>query len=307
MSQFKVSLPVAAQTAHIFVDASNVNVLANEIPALDAIARSGFSRFATAFVVGSSEDRCLKPSTWSSLGYQVSWTERHGRPESDFRVDTTIVAAMQKDILIHTDASDRVMVLLSGDGNDNDGLPSFRDAVNLALSHGWSVKLICYKPNSIYRALESQYPGRMQIRLITSDEIAQGVREHAAAASTTQHRASREAFIGGKSRSRTPSPPELLKGHCTHFAAGYCKYGDACNFIHLAPRHPPPTETLPIHVPMPNPRYCSNQSSNFQPAMKQRDDQHFSAFDIAVMERVEQVIRGEQRAFTITTHSTIRI
>jgi hypothetical protein len=184
-------------------------------------------------------------------------------------------------------------------------LPSFRAAVNLALSHGWSVKLICYKANPVYRALECQYPRRMQIRLVTRDEIAGGARVRADPVATMQHMA---AAIGGKSRSRTPSPPALLPEHCIHFAAGYCKYGDTCKFIHTAPRHPTPAQALPLplHVPKPYPRVCSNQCSHFQPAPKQRDNSYLPAFDDEVMQRVEQVIRGQQRAFTITS-SSIRI
>ncbi len=308
MSHFKPSLPGAAQTAHLFIDASNVNVQAHEIPALDAIARNGFSRFATALVVGSTEGPSPKPAIWSSLGYQVRWLERLGRPESVFNVDTAIVAAMQQDILMHLDgASDRVMVLLSGDGNDNDGLPSFRSAVQMALSNGWSVKIICYKPNPVYRALECQFPLQMQIQLITHDDIAQGTLGCAAAPAIKQHH---PAVIGGKSRSRTPSPPGLVQQHCTYFASGHCKRGSACKFIHVAPRHPPPPaqvsaplDVLPLPVPRPYPRDCAHHCSHLQPQHQSPVHQQLSAFEDLVMQRVEQVISGQQRAFTISTSS----
>ena len=99
MSQIQFSRPGAAKTAHLFVDASNVNVMPHQIPALDAIARDGFSRFATALVVGSTEGPSQKPAIWSNLGYQVKFSERHGQPESAFNVDCTIVSQMLLDIL----------------------------------------------------------------------------------------------------------------------------------------------------------------------------------------------------------------
>jgi hypothetical protein len=173
MSHFKRSLP-GAKIAHLYVDASNVNVRPHEIAQLDAIARFGFSRFGTALVVGSAAGPSPKPAIWSSLGYKVVWTERNGLPESRFNVDTAIVAQMLQDIVIHQDTSNRQMVLLSGDGNENDGMPSFRTAVQQALIKGWDVKLVCYKPNPVYRALQSQFPGQMQIQTISQDEIAKG-------------------------------------------------------------------------------------------------------------------------------------
>jgi hypothetical protein len=117
--------------------------------------KSPLSRFATTFVAGSSKGFCPKPAKWSALDYQVQWTQRKGRPEREFHVDSVIVSAIQRDILMHRDdASNRVLVLLSGDGNDNDGLPSLRDAVQQALHDGFAVKLVCYKPNPAYVKLE---------------------------------------------------------------------------------------------------------------------------------------------------------
>jgi hypothetical protein len=88
---------------------------------------------------------------------------------------------MLQDIVIHQDSSNRVMVLLSGDGNENDGMPSFRTAVQQALIKGWDVKLVCYRPNPVYRALESQFPQQMPIQTISLDGLGRGT---AAAAPT---------------------------------------------------------------------------------------------------------------------------
>ena len=251
MSQTRLSLPGASKIAHLFIDASNVNVQHHEIPALDAIARAGFSRFATSFVVGSSDGPSPKPAVWTQLGYKVKWSQRHGQPESEYNVDSTIVSAMLLDVMtVHSDdASNHVLVLLSGDGNDNDGLPSLRAAVQQALGKGWAVKLVCYKPNPVYVAMEHAFPGRMQIQIVNRQQIAEAAKGCATvpvpAAAAAKPRES--VVVGNKSRSRTPSPSApFFKGPsaplqqvtvpCSYFAAGYCKYGDSCKFQHAAPR-----------------------------------------------------------------------
>jgi hypothetical protein len=222
-----------SQIAHLFIDASNVNVRQNEIPALDHFARAGFSRFATTFVAGSSEGPSPKPEIWRSLDYQVRWSERHhGQPEREYNVDTLIVSAMQRDMLQHSnDASNRVLVLLSGDGNYNDGLPSFREAVEQALTIGWAVKLVCYIPNCVYFDLQRRFPGQMQIEIINQQQL----RGYAS------------------SRSHTPSVPLQpgVKGPvpCTFFAAGFCRNGDSCRFLHEDPRHVAVATAPDINIP----------------------------------------------------------
>ena len=101
----------AAKIAHIFVDASNVNVYPDQIRALDAIARENFTRFYSAVVVGSSTGPSIKPNIWKELGYLVKFSERYGLLESAFNVDDAIVATMLNDIL---------------EVNDPEGLPSVR-------------------------------------------------------------------------------------------------------------------------------------------------------------------------------------
>jgi hypothetical protein len=151
---------------------------------------------------------------------------------------------------VHSDdASNHVLVLLSGDGNDNDGLPSLRAAVQQALGKGWAVKLVCYKPNPVYVAMEHAFPGRMQIQIVNRQQIAEAAKGCATvpvpAAAAAKPRES--VVVGNKSRSRTPSPSApFFKGPsaplqqvtvpCSYFAAGYCKYGDSCKFQHAAPR-----------------------------------------------------------------------
>jgi hypothetical protein len=220
-------LPGSNKVAHLFIDASNVNVQLHEIPALDTIARAGFSRFATTFVAGSSNGRSEKPAKWSALDYQVRWTQRNGRPESEFHVDSVIVSAMQQDVLTHRDdASNRVLVLLSGDGNDNGGLPSFRDAVQQALRFGFAVKLVCYKPNPVYVALQRVFPGQMQIQILDGQQIAEAARGCATVPSAA---AARQRNI---LRPRTASPPAPRP--CRYFAAGNCPRGASCRFQHVA-------------------------------------------------------------------------
>ena len=53
MSQFRLSLPGASKIAHLFIDASNVNVQHHEIPALDAIARDDVEAFLAVDAEGA--------------------------------------------------------------------------------------------------------------------------------------------------------------------------------------------------------------------------------------------------------------
>jgi hypothetical protein len=202
----------AAKIAHLFVDASNINVYPREIRALHAIARENFTRFYSAIVVGSTAGPSNKPEIWKKLGYMVKFSERYARPEKDFNVDDTIVATMLNDILevnnpegipcvrrtaaasaaaaSLTSRADHVMVLLSGDGNDNGGWPSLfgaiekvhcRPAIILlatqcalqALLKGWEVKLISLPSNlnRVYHDLQALNPSKLHIRTVTEHEI----------------------------------------------------------------------------------------------------------------------------------------
>jgi hypothetical protein len=296
----QLSLPRAEEIAHVFVDASNVNVQPHEIPALDAIARNGFSRFASALVVGSTDGPSPKPAIWSSLNYKVVWSQRHGQPEAAYNVDSAIVSAMLLDICIHSDASNRVIVLLSGDGNDNDGMPSFRDAVQQALSKGWTVKLVCYKPNDVYIALQQAFSQQMQIQIITREQIA-----HAAKGCVPVAAAAPKApAVGGKSRSRTPSPPALSQQlPCSFFASGCCKNGDACKFVHAACRHAPPATGPVLLLPKPYRPPPSNQCEHHQQAPLQLAHNKGGAAD-ATMTRLaaflDRLELGHGRTMTMT-------
>jgi len=141
----------SAKIAHIFVDASNFNVFPSQIEALHAIACENFTKFYSAVVVGSVSAKYVgdpPENIWKSLGYKVKFPVRgEDQPEWLFNVDDTIVATMLNDILevdfpegipsirctaavaSLTSRADHVMVLLSGDGNDNDGWPSLFGAI----------------------------------------------------------------------------------------------------------------------------------------------------------------------------------
>ena len=160
----------AAKIAHLFVDASNLNVYPDQICALHAIACENFTTFYSAVVVGSNAGPSKKPAMWRNLGYMVKFVERNcpkcsqRRLESEFNVDDVIAGSMFRDIARVQDPesmpsdrrtcaasadsaaaaaaaaataaaaslisrADHVMVLLSGDGNDNNGWPSLLEAI----------------------------------------------------------------------------------------------------------------------------------------------------------------------------------
>ena len=93
-----------AKIAHLFVDASNVNVYPDQICAMHAIACEHFTTFYSAVVVGSSAGPSEKPAIWRNLGYMVKCVERNcpkcgeRRRESEFNVDDVIAGSMFREI-----------------------------------------------------------------------------------------------------------------------------------------------------------------------------------------------------------------
>lgn len=203
----------ADKIAHLFVDSSNVRARCIHIPAMDQIARSGFSRFGSAYVVGSDDGPSEQPAIWTSLNYKVKWSERHGQPESVFNVDETIAAVMMRDILRERDASNRVMVLLSGDGNNNGGWPSIVEAVQHAVSRGWAVKTITInRPSSVYFELQHEFPLQVQIQIISQEQISQAAGSQLRTPSLP--RDSSPPPAGKRDSSRSRSTDGASKGAC---------------------------------------------------------------------------------------------
>ena len=153
----------------LIVDASNVNVPEHLIPGLDAIARDQLPAPREAVVIGSTPGPSNRKAIWQQLGYSAHFVERSPGQGEAF-VDDALVAHMQRAILSvlvplvpHANPSRHLIVLVTGDGGENDGRPSFKHAVLVALRAGLDVKLICYHANPVYLQFAAEFPTQLQI------------------------------------------------------------------------------------------------------------------------------------------------
>lgn len=136
-------------TTHCFVDASNLFIGARSqgrhgevhIPALAALLlKRGGQRGKVA--VGGSRPAAHHP-VWDEFereGFEVHLQQRAGNEEF---VDDMLHAQMLREIVQRRDpsAGAQIMILVSGDGNGNDGRCSFPECVERAVEHGWQVEV----------------------------------------------------------------------------------------------------------------------------------------------------------------------
>ena len=102
--------------------------------------------------------------------------------------------------------------------------------------------------------MQQQFPQKMRIQIVTTEQIAQLAAPHSVAAGPAEKH-KKAANVGVKSLSRTPSPPATQQQPCRFFAAGLCKHGSACHFSHVAPAPPPLSSfaLVPAAPPSPGP------------------------------------------------------
>ncbi len=161
------TLPVC----HIFVDSSNVNCREANVPGLSAIAHRGFGAVHTATVVGTTAAPSDREKLWADLGYDATFTVRApGQPESYYNVDATLVSWVYRAMSQYKHQKSTI-VLVTGDGNDNDGSPNFAEVVRHALQDDWNVKLVCLNANAVYYALQHEFPKSLVIERITQAMI----------------------------------------------------------------------------------------------------------------------------------------
>ena len=156
---------------HIFVDSSNVNCREANVPGLSAIAHRGFGAVHTAAVVGTTAAPSDREKLWANLGYDATFTVRApGQPESHYNVDATIVSWIYR-AMRQYDNQRSTIVLVTGDGNANDGSPNFAEVVRHALQDDWNVKLVCLNAAAVYYALQREFPKSLVIERITQAMI----------------------------------------------------------------------------------------------------------------------------------------
>ena len=163
---------------HLFVDGSNIFIGSQQledgtrdlncrlsIPAFSQLV-SGSAWCACRHVFGSSPPH--NSGIWQAYGkrkFEVT-VEQRAQGYGEQGVDTRMVAHIERAILQSLQPQHKLyppqsntLVLCTGDGNDNDGEPSFWEAVNLALAQGWSVILWSWKCvlNNRYLSLQDQF------------------------------------------------------------------------------------------------------------------------------------------------------
>ena len=158
-----------SEKCYVFVDYSNiashsgVRVSCKRLNDVVVGLRQACDRVLVGSYVGEEE----KLEDWRELGYQVHMKRRPEGAGEQF-VDDALIAQMLNTLISHTgqDNSDKTLVLLSGDGNDNEGRVSFRDVVERAVfDFKWNVEVWCWKASCArtYRELQEIASGQMRV------------------------------------------------------------------------------------------------------------------------------------------------
>jgi hypothetical protein len=161
---------------HIFVDNSNIflGLKQHEKPRfrpkkLDrTIATFGEVRSVEERWVAGSGNTTLRDK-WAGAGYQVNlWDERTG-PEVN--IDESLQAQMWK-ALSRDYSTPHTLVLLTGDGNSNNGASMFPDCVvEKALRQGWKVEVWSWKRSTsqVYRTFAGEYASQFELHMAALD------------------------------------------------------------------------------------------------------------------------------------------
>lgn len=165
------------ERVHIFIDNSNIYLGSRYVSnpttrkvecdfsirikthALSNVIIHARSHVEQRIVYGSSPPRNNAIwKKWEEAGYSVCLFHRTpGMGEQ--LVDDALVARINNAILTYPA---RTLVLLTGDGNGNDGRVSFHNTICLAIQHGWKVELWAWKvtTSAKYYELARAYEGQ---------------------------------------------------------------------------------------------------------------------------------------------------
>ena len=161
--------PVVRSGIHVFVDHSNVSVGATRATGKPLDIRRlvhGLERRRDArerVVVGSAELK-RTGSEWKKLGYTILTEKGHG-PEQlvDEALHAHAMRAAGKSF-----EPGRVMVLVTGDGNNNQGSTTFPECVSQALRNDWHVELYSWRQalSQVYLDLATQHASHVSIHYL---------------------------------------------------------------------------------------------------------------------------------------------
>ena len=157
--------PVPRRSLHVFVDHSNVAVgaarLGKQLDVMHLVRHvEGLRDVKERVVIGSHEAERARHE-WERHGYSVSADSRHG-PERF--VDDALHAQLMRTAAKAFDPP-RVIALVTGDGNRNDGRTNFPECVEEALRQRWHVELYSWRQqtSNVYVVLAEQYAGHFCI------------------------------------------------------------------------------------------------------------------------------------------------
>jgi hypothetical protein len=166
------------QNIHVFIDQSNIFISSQymyhtqsrrverdvririKTAALDHLIVGGrnirekvvFGSFADHNNNGNSNQSLSEK--WKSLHYRITFVPRvhhsnhqNSSSRKEHLVDNALIAEIQRSLITFQSPPhpQHTLVLLTGDGNNNDGMVSFYEVVNLALMQGWKVELWTWK------------------------------------------------------------------------------------------------------------------------------------------------------------------
>jgi hypothetical protein len=113
---------------------------------------------------------------WESLQYRVAWATRVNGEEF---VDNALISEIQRSLLTYPSPPhpSHTLVLLTGDGNDNNGQASFYGVVQSALLQGWKVELWAWRCSCSKNYLNylNSYSGTGQFKIIYLDDYRENI------------------------------------------------------------------------------------------------------------------------------------
>lgn len=152
---------------HVFVDDSNLVVgapagrLVNIGKLVQIVHQSRKVMEKVVVGSGSTPTKSAHWQRWKQAGYAVMNDPRRGR---EVFVDEALLSQLGK-TAARTYQPPRVLALVTGDGNRNQGRASFPDHLQTALLHGWHVELYSWKRSvhSCYSKFADEYGEKFKV------------------------------------------------------------------------------------------------------------------------------------------------
>ena len=161
--------PVVRKSIHVFIDHSNVAIGATrstgkELDVKRLVHRVEARRNAKERVVVGSHESERTATEWKKLGYTVVADPRRGKERF---VDDALHAQLMRAASKSFDPG-RVLLLVTGDGNSNEGRTTFPECVMAAMQNDWHVELYSWRQslNKVYVELAEQHASHFSIHFL---------------------------------------------------------------------------------------------------------------------------------------------